>query len=170
MLIGAHLITSDAIALVLTDKPWIAFLIGVVSHHLFDALPHLDSNIFKEINQGDGANGKIKNWPIKFWLFFAADLIIGVFFLIYILNNFAQSFNQRLIVFWASFGAILPDLINFFFHEQLRQSSLGKIYFNFHKNFHWRFRSQPKTKQIVAVGLTQSLIIFLALILIIGLK
>lgn len=169
MLIGAHLITSNAFGLSLASQPLGAFIIGLVVHHLGDALPHLDSNIFQFEDNGNSSLKTLATGPLKFWLFFLLDLAIGIIFLTYLLQAFTATPDKRLLVFWASFGALLPDILNFFFRGPVMRTKLGQAYLGFHKHFHFRFKATARLGQILSAMLVELLFIGFSLLLIWGL-
>jgi len=106
--------------------------------------------------------------PLKFWLLFLVDLAIGIVFLTYLVRTFALTPDKKLLIFWASFGALLPDILRVFFKDIVLKTRFGQAYLAFHKNFHFRFKTIPKFSQILSVMLIEILFIGFSLLLIWG--
>lgn len=163
MLAGAHLIFGNAIAATTTVHPAAAFLIGLISHHLGDYLPHLDSNVLR---LGDDFL-PLKKWPRKLWLLVIIELVIGLAILLTFWSKFA---GKESIIFWASVGSLLPDLISLtFIKGWLLQSKAGRAYLNFHREFHSHLKNFSLAEKVFA-GVVEAGVLFLSLILLIGLS
>ena len=170
MLAGSHLLFGNALALSASSTPLSAFLTGLISHHIGDALPHIDGNIFRE-NEHDDTFLNVKRWPIKLWILFLLDVMLAVVVLKFTVLSAPEKIGTswRLLFFWASIGSVLPDVINFTnLRELLRKTLLGKAYLNFHKNFHFKISSKSRKGKIFFAFLAQSIVLLLSIITLLG--
>jgi hypothetical protein len=165
MLAGAHLIFGNALALNFTQKPIAAFLIGLLSHHLGDFLPHLDTNIFNNASNNYRDKFKeLKNWTLTLWLLFIIELALGLSIAYFFLPKFE---HQWPIIILASLGALLPDIIQLTpLKKTFANFKIGKLYLNFHKRFHYIPKNQQLSQKILA-GIFEGVIIALSLFLLI---
>jgi len=135
MLGGIHFFTGSALSLSLTKNIYFAFLIGFISHHLFDRLPHLDINIF------NGNRYKsIKDWDLKVWLLVVSEFLFFLVLTFYFLNKL--DFVLQKIAIFGGLGAIFPDLFTLFIKSFFPKLKIFDFYFNFHKNFHFKFKNK----------------------------
>ncbi|GIW65607.1 MAG: hypothetical protein KatS3mg094_126 [Candidatus Parcubacteria bacterium] len=141
MLAGSHIIFANAIFSNLTQNNFSAFILGIISHHIADRLPHLDLNLIRHTKFNNLDFFKL---PLKIQLIVYAEFLLGIFFVYYyFIDNYKIN---NLIVFYLSLGAIFPDLINIFLKNKLEKIPLINYYVKFHKNFHFKLKENSKTK------------------------
>ena len=158
MLAGAHFFTGSALSLSLTENIYVSFLIGFLSHHFLDRLPHLDLNLFYKKNKYDS----IKSWDFKIWLLVICEFLFFFFLTFYFLRNF--NFFLKKIAFFGGIGAILPDVFTILGKSFLPKLKIFNFYFNFHKNFHF----QLKNKNYLLPVLSELILIIFGIILFLG--
>ncbi|GIW67342.1 MAG: hypothetical protein KatS3mg096_210 [Candidatus Parcubacteria bacterium] len=156
MLGGIHFFLGSALSSALTQHIFIAFLIGFVSHHLSDYLPHLDLNIFFKNYQ------TIKDWDVKIWLLVVIEFIIFVLFTFYFIGKL--DFNLQKIAVIGGLGAIFPDIFTLGIKTLLPNLKIFNFYFNFHKNFHFKL----KNKNYLLPIIIEILLIIFGVILFLG--
>jgi hypothetical protein len=159
MLGGIHFFTGASLASTLSSNPTSSFLIGFLSHHLLDYLPHFDTNLFKE----KGEN--IKTWPKEAWF-----LVIFEFFdfLVLYLLFFYNHKNLWLNSFFGGLGGIFPDIISIFFRSFYQtENKIVKNYLYLHtKKFHFR---KPIEKNLILATIMYFLVFIFDITLIFGL-
>jgi len=101
MLITTHGLVGACIGKEVGYPP-LAFLLGLISHFILDSIPHCDGP--------DDKAGRGENEPNSFaqYAFVAADIIIGVFIVVYLSSNNLASAG----LIWGIIGAELPDVID----------------------------------------------------------
>jgi len=157
MLGGAHFFTGSALSLSLAQNVYFAFLIGFISHHLFDRLPHLDINIF------NGNRYKsIKDWDLKVWLLVTLEFLLFLLLTYYFLNKL--DFSLQKIAVFGGIGAIFPDVFTLLFKSFFPKLKIFDFYFNFHKNFHF----QLKKKSYLLPILIEVILVVFSIILFLG--
>lgn len=159
MLAGAHLIFGNAIVLKLTQEPLAAFFIGLISHHIGDFLPHIDSNIFESETKQEFKN--IREWPLKLWALFLTEFAIGIIIFLYFGRFVIEKYP--LLVLSASFGSLLPDIARAIIPKNiLYKFKLSKLYFDFHQNFHFlrNMKNSPIHKKLLISFIEGVIIIF----------
>lgn len=144
MLAGSHLIFANGIFSNLTQSNLSAFILGVISHHLADRLPHLDLNLIKSTKYNDYS---LFDLPLKIKLIIFLEFLIGAFFVYYYFLDIHKV--DRNIVFFLSFGSIFPDLFNLIFKNKLKNFSISNLYFKFHKNFHFKLTEKEHPLKIL---------------------
>jgi hypothetical protein len=159
MLGGIHFFTGSALSLSLTRNIYIAFLIGFLSHHFFDRLPHLDLNIFD-----NDKYESIKNWDLKIWLLVILEFLFFLILTFYFLGNF--DFSLQKIAVFGGIGAIFPDCFTILIKTFFPKLKIFDFYFNFHKNFHFKF----KKKNYLIPVLVELLLIIFCIILFLGIN
>jgi hypothetical protein len=157
MLGGIHFFTGSALSLSLTKNIYIAFLIGFISHHLSDRLPHLDLNVFDE-NKYDS----IKKWDLKVWLLVILEFLFFLIFTFYFLGRF--DFSLQKIAVFGGIGAIFPDILTILIENFFPKLKVFDFYFHFHKNFHFEL----KNKNYLLPVLVELLLIVFDIILFLG--
>jgi len=157
MLGGVHFFAGSALSLSLTKNIYIAFLIGFISHHLFDRLPHLDLNIFPKDKYKS-----IKNWDLKVWLLVVSEFLFFIIFTFYFLNKIDFSFKK--IAIFGGVGAIFPDLFTLLLKNFFPKLRFFNFYLNFHKSFHFEF----KNKNYLLPVLIEMILIVFSIILFLG--
>lgn len=155
MLAGSHLIFANALFSNLTQSHLSAFILGIISHHLADRLPHLDLNLIKSTKYNDFS---IFQLPLKLKIILFLEFLIGAIFVYY---YFVDIHNiNNLIIFYLSLGSLFPDLLRIFFKNKLGKFFPFSIYFNFHKNFHFRLSEKDSRLRVLII---QIIILVIAL-------
>lgn len=129
MVIFAHIAFADAVSSSLHFSLPEAFLFGLVSHHLLDFIPHTDAAYFWPKKER-----KIELMPKSVKIFIVVDALMSFGFLIWAGLVLKVSW---VILFWASLGAVLPDLIIIgfpFFIPKIRNWRLINQYVKLHSN------------------------------------
>ncbi|MEK7624231.1 MAG: hypothetical protein AAB404_00665, partial [Patescibacteria group bacterium] len=103
MILAAHIIFASAVSSAVRFSLPGAFLFGFVSHHLLDFIPHLDAGSFWPVE--DQKSGKMSR---RVWILVLSDVLASLGFLIW--YGWGLKANLPLL-FWASLGAALPDLL-----------------------------------------------------------
>ncbi|OGY53719.1 MAG: hypothetical protein A3A24_00935 [Candidatus Buchananbacteria bacterium RIFCSPLOWO2_01_FULL_46_12] len=141
-------------AIIVTQQvvnPWLAFLIGFLSHFVLDAIPHGDEDLFKH------ADGRIKMRVLIITALI--DLLLALIWF-----NFLWQ-QEKITSLWpavfAAFGSMLPDFLTGFYLIT-RSPWLKWIY---HLNSHIVHRLIIKKPVPTAIGLTIQGLFFLVLIL-----
>jgi hypothetical protein len=156
MLAGSHLIFANALFSNLTQNNLGGFILGVISHHLGDYLPHLDLNLIKNTKYSDYS---FFNLPLRIKIFIGLEFLLGLFFTYYYFIEVHKINSQ--IVFFVSLGSLAPDLLKIFFKKYLEKIFLINLYFKFHKNFHFKLQNSSHYLKVLA---TQILILIISLI------
>jgi len=125
MILSTHSVVGAVSAYSLTNNPFIALLVGIVSHFVLDAIPHWDYTL----------NTNEPNPTIKGFVIDAArvslDLTLG--FLLVLL--FVQGINDFNPIIWAGvLGGIIPDIFQFL-GRRLPKTPLF-LFVKFHDIFH----------------------------------
>lgn len=171
MLAGAHLILGNAVALSLTKKPLYAFLIGFITHHIFDLLPHLDRNVFVKVSDNKNPENikkflSLKEWPLKVWILFLAEIFIGIFLFLFFSKELI--IKNPLMVLSATIGALLPDIFCAVISRDLANKyNFIRRYFNFHKIFHY-YPVKYSVKEKITAGIIEVIIIFVGVIILLN--
>jgi len=158
MLAGSHFLIGSSLAVLFSKNYFIAFLLGFVSHHLIDKLPHLDLNIFKK----DNVLFKDKN--LKAWLLVIFEFFSFLILTFYLLEKF--SLEVQKIAFWGGIGGIFPDVFILVFKRFAFTRKIFSFYFNFHKNFHFKL----KDKNFILPFLVQSTFVILSFLILANYK
>jgi len=116
MVITPHLIAGAAIG-AHSPNVWAAFCFGLMSHYLFDSLPHWDYLDNLKINKASHL--------IKIFI----DFIIAITIVLYL------AWPLNLIIIFAIFGALLPDFMEFL-HQSLKIKLFCPLSL-FHKKIHY---------------------------------
>ncbi len=153
MLGGIHFFVGSAISLSATKIPIFAFLVGAISHHLLDFLPHLDLNIFNNHKYNS-----LKDWDRKIWFLVVSEFLFFLLLTFYFLGKF--EFDIQKIAFLGGLGGILPDLFTLFIRTFFPKLKIFDFYLNFHKNFHYQFKNK-----IIFPILIELLVLFFSLLL-----
>lgn len=149
MLAGSHLIFTNAIFVNLTQHNVSAFILGVISHHLADRLPHIDLNLLKTTKYKDYAFFSLP-FRLKFIIFM--EFLLGIIFIYYYFIEL-HHLNQT-IVFYLSLGSIFPDLLNIFLKNKINNVPFINKYIKFHKNFHFHISEKNNRFLILLSQLT----------------
>lgn len=137
MLGGIHFFAGASTSLLLTNNYLFAPIIGIVSHHLLDRLPHLDLNVMQPPNDNlSTAKTKVK-------LFVFGELIIFTLFTVILINKyFNNSLIHLTIAILGGLGGIAPDVLTILFKQRLKTFKVFKTYFDFHENFHFKLKEK----------------------------
>jgi hypothetical protein len=165
MLEITHAIVGAAIG-IRAGGPAAAFLLGWLSHHVLDMIPHFDrGSFFIKSLRPRYLGGKREHLPEghltgKEWGLIVPDLGLtaGIFVWPFLVNPF-PGFWLALI---AAAGAVLPDVIGaaIFWFPKLRKVYVFSAYDRFHSFFHWTL---PESKWWLGVG-TQLAVILIAIL------
>jgi hypothetical protein len=108
MLLATHAL-AGAILGTLINNPLIAFLIGIASHFILDAIPHIDFPDYKKGSDFPYKYNKQKiSWPQFNWV--AINTLLTILTIAYLLIFYEKSPAYL----WGIFGAILPDILEDF--------------------------------------------------------
>jgi len=151
MTLTAHIAVGSAVGLA-TGEAAPAFLLGFVSHHLVDIIPHSDPG-------SSGATIYTITKNKRAMTFVLLDILCGSALFLFVMwrTNFAWP------VLLGIFGATLPDLIDNspYWSPFLRKYFPIKFYHDFHETAHYTIRE----KKYIWVGVaTQVLVAGAALI------
>lgn len=120
MLGGIHLLTGISLSsLIPRDEPLTAFLIGVISHHALDSLPHIDNNWWYEKGK------KVKTWPKETWFLVISEFLLILYLAILLLKGKPYLWKNA---FWGGLGGLFPDLMLLLFQEiyQTKSKTINK--------------------------------------------
>lgn len=135
MIVAVHTIAGGVVG-ELTDNWFLAFVLGIILHFLFDAVPHYDS---------------VDNhrWSWKQIAYTSLDFIVSFVLIFFVLNQPLNFSWVKTPFFWGAFGGFLPDLLDNvpFWSEAFRTSKLGSKIHYFHEIIHPR-------KQIFWLGMS----------------
>ncbi len=139
MIATSHVIIGGTIG-VLTHNPALGFAAGMVSHFVFDTIPHLDSPF--PIHYIDGRYDQ-PLWDKKLMSFAIIDsLLAAILTLVIWYTKFNFEFFSPFA--WGALGAYLPDFIDNFplWSNKIRMLPLFKQFHKVHILTHnlWRFR------------------------------
>ncbi len=103
MMLTTHVMVGATLALTIApDRPWLAFLLGFVSHLLIDVIPHGDADMRVRYQNGQ---------QVKLALAYnAIDAVVAIV-VIGILLNLPLGEMSRGIATLGIFGGVLPDLL-----------------------------------------------------------
>jgi len=152
MTITAHVCVGAAVGLA-TQNPTLGFFAGFASHHIIDGIPHSDVG-----SLGANIQDIFSPQNSRALAFVEGDIILCVliFALVLIRSNFSP------VMFWAMFGAALPDIIDNspFWSLRLRKILPFSWYHKLHEVVHFTIKSQ---KCFWAGIMTQIIIVLAAL-------
>ena len=142
MTLTTHIIVAGAVAAPLLHNPPLAFVVGITSHYLLDAIPHWDWEL-SSLPQGDPQNKNgiiVRHKKIAYDLLrVTLDVSIGLLLLFAI--GVAGGGINSLIIFYglgaAALGGILPDALQFAYFVIWRKQPMAAIQW-FHDFFHAR--------------------------------
>lgn len=158
MLGGIHFLTGSVLSLSLTSNSLSAFLIGVISHHFLDFLPHLDLNIFDA-----DKTRSLKNWDKKAWILVIGEFFLFFFIALYFLVQIVD-LNKQMIFLIGGLGGILPDILSLFFRYFLPKLK-NNFYNKLHQSFHFKFQGNKNYFLLIFIELC---ILFFDFILMLG--
>ncbi|MDO8668920.1 MAG: hypothetical protein Q7K65_01355 [Candidatus Buchananbacteria bacterium] len=124
-----------AAATILTKSipnPFLAFLIGVLSHFVLDVIPHGDSRMGQRF-WGHKLKFLQEKGELKLMaLYGSLDGVVLAFLLMFLFRNF--EFTRADNVIWGIVGSILPDITVAIY--KLKNFKVIKWFFNFHNKNH----------------------------------
>lgn len=135
MLAGIHFFSASAIALNFAPNYFFAFILGFLTHHLEDFLPHLDFNIFHNEKLRS-----VKSWNFKAWFLFLGEFSFFFLLTFYYLGQY--NFSKQFLAFLGGCGALVPDIISLSFNSFLPNIKVLDFYKNFHKKFHFQLKNK----------------------------
>jgi len=150
MFLTVHSATGVVIGQYISN-PFIAFVIGLILHYIFDIIPHGDTKV----------DNKYKN-PIHIALAGIIDLTVILFFFTFLLINKVDLLKPSIVM--GVIGSTLPDILQAFYYV-----SRGKIFTRL-QNFHnfWHDMISTKHDFNLPIGLIfQSIILIILTIIII---
>lgn len=106
MFTSAHAVVAITIAHQ-TGNPWIGFGLGILSHLIFDAIPHGDRNLFQAVVDGDGKFVRVKKQRL-FWTIAVLEGLVAVAVCAALWLTGVESFWM---VWLPALGGVLPDLL-----------------------------------------------------------
>ena len=135
MMAVGHTAIGVAIGLAVPN-PYLAFGIGVISHHVADAVPHFDPGSF--LLDQPWHMRTAREFSRRDWLMVAIDAVLS---LILLLGTFIYLPSERWMAVSAGvFGALLPDLVHNvpFWSGKLRKISwIAWWQDHIHRRFQW---------------------------------
>ncbi len=135
MYITIHSAVGGAIGQFISD-PFVAFLIGVVSHFILDIIPHGDEEVTKKVTWLKSARSK---------LFFVVGSDFTILFFFFIFWTLNSPVDQLLGMFAGIAGGIVPDAL-WGFHE-LTDAPFLRWYRKKHSALHNIIKTKLTTKQ-----------------------
>lgn len=129
-------ITVHAAAATIIGKsipnPFLAFLVGVLSHFVLDIIPHGDSKMGKKF-WGQKLKFLQAKGDLKFMaLYGSIDSLVLAFLLMFLFKNF--EFTRADNVIWAIVGSIIPDVTVAIY--KLKNFKIITWFFNLHNKNH----------------------------------
>jgi len=123
MLITAHGLVGAFVGREVGYPP-LAFLLGLVSHFLLDAIPHCDGPD-DVLGRNENASNSVAQYIIVI-----VDILFAVAILFYFINNNLSTTG----LIWGVVGAELPDIVDNmpFWSRRIRRVLLFKQFHNFH--------------------------------------
>jgi hypothetical protein len=129
-----------------TGNPVLGLIVGIISHHLSDFIPHTDGGSLN-VNVKDFAKDNRIVLIVAFDLLLLALIICFLFFSIRITSP----------MIFGAIGGTLPDLIDNmpFWSPQLRKTKLGKFYHQIHELLHYTIEN----KEVLWTGVVNQIIL-----------
>lgn len=156
MLPGTHFFVASALSFKIAPNLFSAFILGFLSHHFLDFLPHLDLNIFNNEKYKT-----IKNWDLKIYFLIVTEFLFFLLLAFYFLGK--VPLEKQKIAFVGGMSGLLPDIITFSLRSFFPKFSFLNFYLKFHKNFH--FQLENKFFSYFLAILSQIAVILLAIFL-----
>lgn len=137
-----HALAGAALG-VATGNPYAGFVLGVISHHLLDMVPHFDQYTFRiESSRANylGLGGEYV-WHAfipRDWLMLAIDVMLASFIFLGILWFLPPILWPA--IFFSALGGLLPDIINsskLWTERFTKDLAPLRIYHAFHTHFHF---------------------------------
>ncbi len=158
MLLGVHFFTASSLSVSLSQSYFSGLIIGIISHHLLDRLPHIDSNILNKKYK------KIKDFDVQYIFLVIGEMMIFLILSFLFIDKMPPSLKNLAII--GGIGGVLPDLIKFFDSFLCKNKISYKIkilalYHKFHKNFHYQEKKINKPLAVLIEILLIALSVFL---------
>lgn len=145
MILSPHALVGAAIGAAVKN-PVLSFFVGVISHHILDAFPHLDygSRVIKKSGprylgrKPDLSPDSPRKSDEIFWKILFIDFTVAWSVFLWIFYRMPE--HLRISVFCGAFGSLLPDVISFYpplvrkFTKKFQWAAgISRI----HNFFHW---------------------------------
>lgn len=172
MIFTTHAIVGGAIASASGALPVGAFIAGMASHYLLDAIPHWDYSLSskKSDDKKNGLSGDIHlNKKFIFDLIkISLDFFIGIFIAIWLFDpTVTASFSLSLLlsspVLWGALGGVCPDALQFLYFK-VRREPLIML-----QRFHHFMHSSIRLNDRKILGPFLQLILIVAVVIVEGL-
>jgi hypothetical protein len=126
MTIAPHALIGAASS-TFTSNIWLAFLFGVISHFIGDAVPHLEPNsLVTKTSTGE------KKWAPGLYVYVAAEILFTIW-----LISFVRHRPDFYLIVAGVIGGLLPDMIvNNPFLQKYHDKPVIKYIFIFHDKIH----------------------------------
>jgi hypothetical protein len=145
MVLLPHALVGAAIGIAVKNPVW-SFLLGILSHHLMDAFPHIDYGSRLLVKSGPRFLGRKpgvrpdspRRFDETFWKILFVDFTVAWSIFLWIFYRLPTSL--WLSVFFGAFGSLLPDVISFYpplMKVLVKKSRLAALTANIHTFFHW---------------------------------
>lgn len=130
MLATAHVVIGAAAGLAMPNTP-LAFIVGIVTHHLMDIVPHWDPGSFYYPKNSP------EDLSVRDVVIAVIDLAVAVYIVVQLMTLPALPYEARNML-WGAVGGIVPDLWH---HSPLlrrftRHWSWSGTWYRFHNVFH----------------------------------
>ncbi len=149
MFITTHAVIGALVGVEFASKPFIAFVVGLISHFLVDIIPHGDSSLYKGYVSGARVKRAIA--------YVTLDSLVGMLFVLGLFNT--QFVEHRLAISMGIIGSVIPDLL-VAIYEVFRIKELRwfhRLHFFFHNLITSKKGDIPMTAgiamQLVILGL-----------------
>lgn len=140
MLFTTHALVGATIGNI-TNNPLVAVILGIISHHLLDYIPHYDPGSFYY-----GKKSPNNLTPQQLYMA-VIDVSMGIGYLAMIVVVINHNTN----LLWGALGGVLPDLVDNtpVAKDIFRKFWFGNKYHNFHEKFH---TTMPWQKALAGLG------------------
>jgi len=151
-----HIFVGAAIGSYMPNA-WLAFIVGLIAHHLLDSIPHLDEGSYINIKA-------FQNRQLKPIIIVATEVILGTIGLIYIagLNESVNWVN----IFWGALGGTAADLADNvpFWNRYLEKLPVFKQWFWLHDKLHGRLKKSQWLVGLLSQGILVALSVLILII------
>ena len=136
MILSSHALIGAATARAFTSNPILAFIIGMISHYLVDAIPHWQyrfRSLMKSRGNPEAKNIFSKKELLRDMFYLALDFGFGIFLPLYFLGTRGgEEFPFAIIL--GALGGMFPDALQFF--HWLMPRGLLDLHQKFHDRVH----------------------------------
>lgn len=157
MILASHALIGAAAARVFTSNPILAFIMGMISHYLADAVPHWQYERLSIMNDKNSGKKKVFSGKgfLRDILFIGLDFSFGMLTSIYFFwADGSGGFPVAIAL--GAFGGMFPDAL------QLLNSLMPKGLFKLHQAFHDLVHTKHELKQGSISGVLLQIIIVTA--------